>query len=65
MSLRRFGIAYGLIFWDTDEIANKIISLLRYEPLRKTITSHGNQEISLFTWDNVADQTLSVYREIV
>jgi len=51
-------------FWDTDEIANKIISLLRYEPLRKTITSNGNQEISLFTWDNVADQTLSVYREI-
>jgi glycosyltransferase involved in cell wall biosynthesis len=51
-------------FWDTDEMANKIISLLRYEPLRKTITSHGNQEISLFTWDNVADQTLSVYREI-
>jgi glycosyltransferase involved in cell wall biosynthesis len=51
-------------FWDTDEMANKIISLLRYEPLRKTITSNGNQEISLFTWDNVADQTLSVYREI-
>jgi glycogen(starch) synthase len=48
-------------FWDADEIANKIISLLRYESLSKTLTENGKQEIELFTWDNVAEKTLDVY----
>jgi len=51
-------------FWDTDEIASKIISLLRYESLRKTLTENGKQEIELFTWDNVAGKTLDVYNGI-
>ncbi|PNX49764.1 MAG: hypothetical protein BV457_00590 [Thermoplasmata archaeon M9B1D] len=52
-------------FWDTDEMANKIISILRYEPLRKTLSENGKKEINLFTWDNVAKKTLKVYREIL
>jgi len=48
-------------FWDSDEIANKIISLLRYESLNKTLSENGRQEIELFTWDNVAEKTLDVY----
>jgi glycosyltransferase involved in cell wall biosynthesis len=51
-------------FWDTDEIASKIISLLRYESLRKTLTENGKQEVELFTWDNVAGKTLDVYNGI-
>jgi glycogen(starch) synthase len=48
-------------FWDTDEIANKIISILRYESLSKALTVNGRQEIGLFTWDKVAEKTLDVY----
>jgi len=48
-------------FWDSDEIANKIIALLRYESLNKAITENGKQEIELFTWDNVAKKTLDIY----
>jgi glycosyltransferase involved in cell wall biosynthesis len=48
-------------FWDSDEIANKIIALLRYESLNKAITENGKQEIELFTWDNVAEKTLDIY----
>lgn len=51
-------------FWDTDEMANKIISLLRYDPLHKTLTMEGKREIDLFTWDRVADKTLNVYNEV-
>jgi len=51
-------------FWDTDEMANKIISLLRYDPLRKTIAVEGKREVSLFTWDRVADKTIEVYRSV-
>ncbi len=59
-----FKNCFKVDFWDTDEMANKIISLLRYEPLRKTITDNGNQEIRLFSWDTVADQTLSIYQGV-
>ncbi len=52
-------------FWDVDEMANKIISLLNYNVLHKTISREGRREIDLFTWDRVADRTLNVYREVI
>lgn len=45
-------------------MANKIVSLLRYEPLWNTLADQGEQEIELFTWDRVAENTLDVYREV-
>ena len=51
-------------FWDTDEIASKIISLLRYESLRTTLAKNGKKEIELFTWDNVARKTIDIYNGI-
>lgn len=52
-------------FWDTNEMANKIVSLLRYEPLWNTLAEHGKREIELFTWDGVAENTLDVYKEVI
>ena len=52
-------------FWDTDEMANKIISLLRYDPLRNTLAEHGKHEIELFTWERVAGKTIDVYKEVL
>ena len=48
-------------FWDTDEMANKIVSLLRYQPLHETMRENQRKEIDLFSWDRVADKTLHVY----
>jgi glycosyltransferase involved in cell wall biosynthesis len=52
-------------FWDTDEMANKIISLLRYDPLHRTLAKEGKREIELFTWDRVADKTIDVYNGVI
>jgi glycosyltransferase involved in cell wall biosynthesis len=52
-------------FWDTDEMANKIISLLRYPPLHNTMKKEGKKEIDLFTWERVADKTIDVYRRVI
>jgi len=52
-------------FWDTDEMANKIIALLRYDALRKTINENSKKEIDLFTWDRVAEKTFDVYNGVV
>jgi glycosyltransferase involved in cell wall biosynthesis len=49
-------------FWDTDEMANKIIALLRYDSLRDVMRQSSKREIQLFTWDRVAERTLDVYR---
>jgi len=52
-------------FWDTDEMANKIISLLRYDPLHKTLATEGKRELDLFTWDRVAEKTIGVYNGVM
>jgi glycosyltransferase involved in cell wall biosynthesis len=52
-------------FWDTDEMANKIVSLLRYDSLHRTLAQQGKQEIELFTWDRVADKTIEVYYGVI
>jgi glycogen(starch) synthase len=52
-------------FWDTDEMANKIISLLRYDPLHVTLAEMGKREIDLFTWDRVAEKTIDVYNGVL
>lgn len=49
-------------FWDTDEMANKIIALIRYDSLADTMRQSSKREIQLFTWDRVAERTLQVYR---
>jgi len=51
-------------FWDVDEMANKIISLLRYDCLHRVLAREGKSEVLLFSWDRVADRTVGVYRGV-
>lgn len=50
-------------FWDTDDLANKIIAALAYDPLHATLQHHGALEISGFTWETPADQCIRIYHE--
>lgn len=52
-------------FWDVDEMANKIIALLRYDALRNTIKENAKKEARFFTWDRTARKTIEVYREVI
>lgn len=52
-------------FWDVEEMANKIVGLLRYDVLHRTLSLEGGREVGLFTWDRVAGRTLDVYRGVV
>jgi glycosyltransferase involved in cell wall biosynthesis len=38
-------------FWDTDEMANKIISIVRHPELRHTLSHNGQREVGAFTWE--------------
>jgi len=52
-------------FWDVDEMANKIVALLRYKPLHKMLSENAKKEVAFFTWDRTAEKTLEVYNEVV
>lgn len=50
-------------FWDVDEIANKIIAVLRHPPLRETLKQHSGLELRKFSWLDSARQCVKVYTE--
>lgn len=52
-------------FWDVDEMANKIVALLRYNALRQALAKGGEKEVEFFTWDRSARKTLAVYHEVI
>jgi glycosyltransferase involved in cell wall biosynthesis len=50
-------------FWDVDEIANKIIAVLKYPPLGITLRSHGNYEVRKLRWKDSATRCAKIYEE--
>ncbi len=52
-------------FWDTDELANKIIALLRYEPLHKEISRKGYEEFTKFDWKKPAKKIVEIYNSLI
>ncbi len=50
-------------FWDVDEIANKIVAVLRYPPLGITLRSHGNYEVRKLRWSDSAARCAKIYDE--
>jgi len=52
-------------FWDIDDMANKIIAVLRHPPLQKTLREHGSFEVRRITWDGAASRCEQVYRSVV
>ena len=52
-------------FWDIDEMANKIVAVLRYPPLSRTLKQHGTFELKQLTWDRAARKTVETYTEAI
>jgi glycosyltransferase involved in cell wall biosynthesis len=50
-------------FWDVNEIANKIVAVLKYPPLEATLRSHGNFEVRKLRWQQSAQKCLRIYEE--
>jgi len=52
-------------FWDINEMANKIVAVLRHPPLHKTLREHGAFEVRKFSWTDAARACLEVYTQII
>jgi glycosyltransferase involved in cell wall biosynthesis len=52
-------------FWDTDQMANKIIGVLKYKELNDELKQNGSREVLKFSWDVPAKKCINVYRGVV
>jgi glycosyltransferase involved in cell wall biosynthesis len=50
-------------FWDVDEMANKILAVLRHPTLSQMLSQHGAFEVRGLTWDGAAERCVRIYRE--
>lgn len=51
-------------FWDTDELANKILAVLRHPALARTLKKNAKIEIKKRSWLDAADEVLGVYESL-
>ena len=51
--------------WDSDEMADQIISVLHNRPLREALGKNGALEVRKFTWERCGRRTLDAYRKAV
>ena len=49
-------------YWDSDDMADMIVRLLRDQALREELGRNGAREVRRFTWQRCARKTLEVYR---
>jgi len=52
-------------FWDVDEIANKMISVLEYEPARMEITENAYRDLEKISWKKQASHVLNIYNSLL
>ncbi|MBY0312452.1 MAG: glycosyltransferase [Phycisphaerales bacterium] len=52
-------------FWDIDEMANKIVAVLRHPPLGQTLAEHGAFELRRLTWDGAAEKCVESYGKAI
>ena len=52
-------------FWDIEEIANKIIAVLKYKSLPQDLVSESTKEIDNLSWGKSADKLLSIYNQLI
>jgi glycosyltransferase involved in cell wall biosynthesis len=53
--------ALKIDFWDTDEMANKILAIIHHPVLKQTLSQEGLRQLKDITWDKAAKKTSSIY----
>jgi len=52
-------------FWDTHEMANKIVAVLKHPPLRNTLREHGAMEVRKLSWADSAAACERIYSQAI
>jgi len=51
-------------FWDIDEMANKILAVLRHPPLQRALRQHGHIELRKLSWVDSARNLRDIYEAV-
>ena len=51
-------------FWDVNEMANMILSVVRSKGLRETLSEYGKTEAQRLTWDEAAGKVEKVVKDV-
>ena len=51
-------------FWDTDEMANSILAVLRHPVLKETLSQEGIRQVEGVTWDKAAKKMKTLYHTL-
>ncbi|MBN2133559.1 MAG: glycosyltransferase [Sedimentisphaerales bacterium] len=60
-----FRNALKVDFWDVNEMANKMVAVLRYAPLQKTLRTEGRMEAFKFRWEDSALRINQIYHDLL
>jgi glycosyltransferase involved in cell wall biosynthesis len=52
-------------FWDTDEMANKILAVLRHPPLQRVLREQGQIELQKLSWSDSAEKCTRIYGDLL
>jgi glycosyltransferase involved in cell wall biosynthesis len=52
-------------FWDVEEIANKIIALLKYPNLVAELVEKSREELHNVRWETAAEKIVQIYNHLV
>jgi len=52
-------------FWDVDEMANKILAVLRHPPLQRVLRQQANIELQKLSWRDSAEKCRQIYERVI
>ncbi len=52
-------------FWDINQMANKMIAVLKYNPLRTALSENGYAESGKIHWEDSAEKINRIYRQVL
>jgi glycosyltransferase involved in cell wall biosynthesis len=52
-------------FWDVEEMANQMVSVLNFPALHDTLRENGKKEVKKVSWQAAASKTINVYKKVL
>lgn len=51
-------------FWDVEDMANKILSVLKYNPLQETLMENGSHDVDQVSWETQTSKIVELYESL-
>lgn len=52
-------------FWDIDAMANKILSVIKFQPLQETLRENGQYDVKHINWETQTQKIVSIYESMI